>query len=69
MLGVLAAVGAELVHRHPVGIVATVLAGDVVTVPAFLARQSDLRSEFGGCHGGAFRFMTDLRVLWMMLWM
>jgi hypothetical protein len=36
VLAVAAAVGAELVQRQPVGVVATVLLGDVVAVLALL---------------------------------
>ena len=55
VLAVAAAIGAELVERQPVGVVATVLLGDVVAVLALLTCQGDLGPDFGGCHGGAFQ--------------
>src|SRR5215469_11962808 len=45
--GVLAAVGAELLQLDAVGIVATVLLGDVVAVPAVHARHGDLGTDVG----------------------
>ena len=49
---VLAAVRAELLDLEPVGIVAAVLLGDVVTVLAHLAGQGDLGPYVGtGGHG------------------
>src|SRR3954451_7402340 len=54
VLAVAAAVGAELVQRQPVGVVATVLLGDVVAVLALLAGHGDLRTDIGGGHGSAF---------------
>src|SRR4051794_6453139 len=56
MLGVLAAVGAELGEVEPVGVVAPVLLRDVVAVLAHRARHRDLRSHvlrLAG-HGAAF---------------
>ena len=52
-------VGAELLQLQPVGIVATVLLGDVVTVLAHLARQGDLRPYI--CTGGHVRLSFRLR--------
>jgi hypothetical protein len=54
VLGVFAAIRAELVERDPIGVVSPVFLGDVVTVLANLARQGDLGPEFGGCHDRAF---------------
>src|ERR1700710_3165363 len=51
--GVLAVVRAVLHQLEPVGVVAPVLAGDVVPVLALLAGQGDLRTDVGGCHGGS----------------
>src|SRR5207342_2961361 len=51
VLGVLAAVGAELAHGQPVGVVAAVLAGDVVAVLALDAGHGDLGSDVGGLGG------------------
>src|SRR4051812_50131171 len=48
---VLAVLGAVLHQLEPVGVVAPVLAGDVVAVLALLAGQGDLRTDGGGCHG------------------
>jgi hypothetical protein len=49
----LAAVGAELLQLQTVGVVASVLFGDVVTVFAHLARQGDLGPYIGtGGHVG-----------------
>jgi hypothetical protein len=56
MFGVLAAVRAELLQRHPVGVVSAVLLGDVIAVLTNLAGQSDLGPELGGGHDGAFRY-------------
>src|SRR3954468_21024603 len=42
---------AVLLQLEPVGVVAPVLAGDVVAVLALLAGQGDLRTDVGGCHG------------------
>src|SRR3954451_22253213 len=50
---VLAVVRAVLHQLEPVGVVAPVLAGDVVAVLALLAGQGDLRTDVGGCHGSA----------------
>src|SRR5438270_5416149 len=50
VVGVLAAVRAELLQVHPIRVVAAVLLGDVVAVLAHLTRQGDLRSYVGGCH-------------------
>src|SRR6478752_3448519 len=61
VLGVLAAVGAELVHREPVGVVTTVLDGDVVAVLAHLTRQGDLRTYVGGCHRCCLSIDRDVR--------
>src|SRR3954470_18508383 len=49
--GVLLVLGAVLHQLEPVGVVAPVLAGDVVAVLALLAGQGDLRTDVGGCHG------------------
>src|SRR4051794_23077047 len=49
---VVPAVGAELLHLEPVGVVAPVLLGDVVAVLALLAGQRDLGADIGGGHGG-----------------
>src|SRR5215217_1325603 len=46
-----AVLGAVLLQLEPVGVVAPVLAGDVVAVLALLAGQGDLRTDVGGCHG------------------
>src|SRR3954464_5730970 len=48
---VLAVLRAVLHQLEPVGVVAPVLAGDVVAVLALLAGQGDLRTDVGGCHG------------------
>src|SRR3712207_5914493 len=48
---VLAVLRAELLQLEPVGVVAPVLAGDVVPALALLAGQGDLRTDVGGCHG------------------
>src|SRR4051812_50021284 len=48
---VLAVVRAVLLQLEPVGVVAPVLAGDVVPVLALLAGQGDLRTDVGGCYG------------------
>src|SRR5690349_17431498 len=48
---VLAAVRAELVQLDPVGVVPTVLLGDVVPVLAVHTRQRDLRTDVGAGHG------------------
>src|SRR5215217_4136264 len=48
---VLLVLGAVLHQLEPVGVVAPVLAGDVVAVLALLAGQGDLRTDVGGCHG------------------
>src|SRR5918912_3311613 len=56
VLGVLAAVRAELGEREPVGVVAPVLLRDVVPVPAHRASHRDLGSHvlrLAG-HGAAF---------------
>jgi hypothetical protein len=55
---VLLAVGAELFQLEPVGVVAAVLLGDVVTVFAHLARQGDLGAYVctGGHVGSLFGF-------------
>src|ERR1700753_933956 len=47
---VAAAVGAVLLQLEPVGVVPTVLAGDVVPVLALLAGQGDLGPDVGGSH-------------------
>src|SRR4051794_37181325 len=49
--GVLAAVRTELLQLHAIRVVAPVLLGDVVAVLALVARQRDLRTDVGGCHG------------------
>ena len=54
VLRVLAATGAELLQREPVGGVPTVLLGDVVTLFAFAARQSDLRTYVGRLAGHSY---------------
>src|SRR4051812_40570517 len=46
-----AVLGAVLLQLEPVGVVAPVLACDVVAVLALLAGQGDLRTDVGGCHG------------------
>ena len=51
VLGVLAALGAELVHREPVRVIATVLLGDVVAVLALGARHGDLGPDVGRLAG------------------
>src|SRR5438094_10462529 len=51
--GVLAVVRAVLLQLEPVGVVAPVLASDVVAVLALLAGQGDLRTDVGCCHGSA----------------
>ena len=48
------AVRAELLDLQAVGVVPTVLPGDVVPVLALLARESDLRTYVGCSHGLAF---------------
>ena len=48
---VLAAERAVLAHLKPVGVVAPVLARDVVAVFALLASQSDLWPDVGRSHG------------------
>src|SRR3712207_1839259 len=48
---------AELLQLEPVGVVAPVLAGDVVPALALLAGQGDLRTDVGGCHGGSPRLV------------
>src|SRR4051812_42733148 len=55
--GVLAVLRAILLQLEPVGVVAPVLAGDVVAVLALLAGQGDLRTDVGGCHGCAPRLV------------
>ena len=55
--GVPAVVWAVLLQLEPVGVVAPVLAGDVVAVLALHAGQRDLRADVGRCHGG--------RLLWV----
>src|SRR4051794_9478102 len=50
---VLALAPAVLHQLEPVGVVAPVLAGDVVALLALLARQGDLRTDVGGCHVSA----------------
>src|SRR5688572_26721562 len=50
---VLLVLGAVLHQLEPVGVVAPVLAGDVVAVLALLAGQGDLRTDVGRCHGSA----------------
>src|SRR4051812_12804747 len=57
--GVPAVVRAVLHQLEPVGVVAPVLAGDVVAVLALLAGQGDLRTDIGGCHGSAPRLVWD----------
>src|SRR3978361_2110261 len=54
---VLAVVRAVLLPLEPVGVVAPVLAGDVVAVLALLAGQGDLRTDVGCCHGSAPRLV------------
>src|SRR6476620_7895745 len=44
---VLAVAGAELLHLEPVGVVPTVLLGDVVALLAIHARQGDLGADIG----------------------
>ena len=44
---------------EPVRVVTPVLLGDVVAVLAHLARQGDLRSDVGGCHGGPLSLLDD----------
>src|SRR4051812_7169154 len=56
---VLAVVRAVLLQLEPVGVVAPVLAGDVVAVLALLAGQGDLRTDVGGCHGCAPRLVGN----------
>ena len=45
------AVRAELLDLEAIGIVAPVLAGDVVAVFAFFASHRDLRAYVSGSHG------------------
>src|SRR3954465_12294253 len=54
-----AVLGAVLLQLEPVGVVAPVLAGDVVAVLALLAGQGDLRTDVGGCHGCAPRLVGN----------
>ena len=63
VLAVAAAVGAELVQRQPVGVVATVLLGDVVAVLALLAGQGDLRADVALGHGSAFPNAVNFEVV------
>src|SRR5699024_6704563 len=51
--GVLAAARAELRHLEPVGVVPTVLLGDVVALLALRARQGDLGADVGALGHGA----------------
>ena len=61
---VLAAVRAELLQLEPIGIVATILLRDVVTVLAHLARQSDLRPYVGtGRHVNCLFLGSEILVL------
>src|ERR1035441_8989288 len=60
---VAAAVRAVLLQFEPVGIVAPVLARDVVTVLALLAGQGDLGPDVGGSHDGVPFCRTDVRCL------
>ena len=55
MRAVRSAVRAELLDLEAIGIVTTVLLGDVVAVLALLARQGDLGADVcGGGHGNAY---------------
>src|SRR5215212_1907246 len=60
---VLAVLGAVLHQLEPVGVVAPVLAGDVVAVLALLASQGDLRTDVGGCHGALLALSVPSRRL------
>ena len=51
---VLVALGAVLFDLETIGIIATVLARDVIAVLAFLARQGDLRADIVAGHCRAF---------------
>ncbi len=51
VVGVLPAVRAELAQLETIGVVAAVLACDVVTVLAHLTRHCDLWTDIGGGHG------------------
>jgi hypothetical protein len=54
------AVGAELLQLQPIGVVASVLLGDVVAVLALDARQRDLRANIRGFAGhGSASFTID----------
>ena len=59
---VLAAIGAEFLQIQPVGVISAVFLGDVITVLAHLAGQSDLGPYVGtGGHvGSLFRFFSLL---------
>src|SRR5664279_418425 len=65
VLAVHAAIRAELLDLEAIGIVTPVLAGDVVAVLAFLARQGDLGADVGGGHGSClflrYGARTDVR--------
>ena len=59
VLGVLAAVGAELLERQPIRVVAPVLLGDVVAVLTHLASQGDLGTNIGNSHGSCLSSRTE----------
>jgi len=55
------AVRAEFLDLEAVGIIATILAGDVVTVLADLACERDLRANVGGGHVSCLFLLQALR--------
>jgi hypothetical protein len=60
VLGVIVAVGAVLLQVETIGIVTTILLGDVVAMLAHLARHRDLRSDVSGLgHGNTFFLLAS----------
>jgi len=57
--GVLVTSWAMLLDLKTIWVITAILAGDVVTVFAFFACQSDFWTNVVACHSRAFRFMTS----------
>src|SRR6478609_11827635 len=63
VLAVHTAVRAELLDLQPIRVVPPVLAGDVVAVLAFLARQGDLGADIGGGHCSCLFLVAGARTV------
>ena len=65
--GVLAAARAELCEFHAIGVVATILLGDVVTLLALGAGKRDLRANIAGLlgHDSYFRGVESCQMVQM----